>query len=102
MYPNIEILDTKGELIGQQAMNDNLATQEQVNRAMLAIITLATQRLTNDKHALDTIVMSGDYDQKKLSDLFDAVNTLKASVESALATFEAALNGESAEEGSKS
>ena len=31
----IEILNNKGELIGQQAFNDNLTTVEQINRVMV-------------------------------------------------------------------
>ena len=49
MIPVVTI-NNKGEVVGQQAFNDNLTTVEQINRAMLATLCLAQQKLTNDKN----------------------------------------------------
>ena len=45
-------LDNKGEVIGQQAFNDNLTVVEQINRTMLSTLFCAQQKLTNDNTAL--------------------------------------------------
>lgn len=99
MYPENTVLDNKGAVLGHQAMNDNLTTVEQINRTMLGVVTLSAQRLTNDKHVLDTIVMSGAYDDEKLATLASAVETLKASLDSAMAEFEKSINFEETDEG---
>lgn len=84
-------LDNKGKVIGQMAFNDNLTVVEQINRAMLGTLVSTQQKLTNDKNALDKIIMAGDYDSEKLNKLKEAVDTLHKSVAEALATFEEAI-----------
>lgn len=84
-------LDKEGNINGQQAFNDNLTLQEQINRAMLAVIFTAQQKLTNDKNDLDKIIMSGKYTDTELTTINTAVNTLKTAVDSAIKTFETSL-----------
>lgn len=84
-------LNNKGEVIGQQAFNDNLTVQEQINRTMLGVLFCTQQKLTNDKNALDKIIMSGEYDDEKLGKLQEAVEALHKTVTEAVATFEAAI-----------
>ena len=84
-------LDNKGEVIGQQAFNDNLTVVEQINRTMLSILFCAQQKLTNDKNALDRIIMSGNYDEAKLTKLNEAVVALHKAMTEAVETFETAI-----------
>ena len=84
-------MNNKGEVIGQQAFNDNLTVVEEINRIMLATLFCGQQRLTNDKHALDQIIMKGEYDAAQLAALKAAVEALHKSVSEALATFEIAI-----------
>lgn len=84
-------LNNKGEVVGQQAFNDNLTMVEQLNRAMLGTLVYAQQKLTNDKYALDKVIMSGDYTDEKLTAYLGAANTLKKAVEDAVKAFETAI-----------
>lgn len=84
-------LDQKGNVVGQQAFNDNLTVVEQINRTMLSTLFCAQQKLTNDKNALDKIIMSGDYDDAKLAKLQAAVEALHKAVGEAVTTFETAI-----------
>lgn len=84
-------LDKKGEVIGQQAFNDNLTVVEQINRSMLATLVCAQQKLTNDKNKLDRIIMAGDYSAEKLVAIKDAVFALQKAMTSAVADFEKAI-----------
>ena len=87
MIPVVTI-NNKGEVVGQQAFNDNLTTVEQINRAMLATLCLAQQKLTNDKNVLDKIIMSGKYDTEKLEAYKEAAFALYKAVCEAVTTFE--------------
>lgn len=87
----IVMLNNEGKVVGQQAYNDNLTVVEEINRIMLATLFCGQQRLTNDKHALDQIIMKGEYDAAQLAALKTAVETLHKSVSEALATFEIAI-----------
>lgn len=87
----VEILNNKGELIGQQAFNDNLTTVEQINRVMVQTLFYAQQKLTNDKNALDKIIMAGEYTAEKLDAYKAAADALYKSVSDAVVAFEAAI-----------
>ena len=84
-------LNNKGEVIGQQAFNDNLTVVEQINRTMLSTLFCAQQKLTNDKNALDRIIMSGNYDEAKLTKINKAVVALHKAMTEAVETFETAI-----------
>lgn len=90
----INVINNKGEVIGQQAWNDNLTVVEQLNRSMLDTLVFAQQKLTNNKNKLDRIVASGNYDAEKLSSLMSAATALNSAVHEAIATFEAAIVAE--------
>lgn len=84
-------LDQKGNVIGQQAFNDNLTPVEQINRTMLSTLFYAQQKLTNDKNDLDKIIMSGNYTAEKLAKLQTAVDALHKAVGEAVVAFETAI-----------
>lgn len=84
-------LNSKGEVVGQQAFNDNLTEQEELNRIMLATLFCAQQKLTNDKNKLDKIIASGNYTATELTGYVTAATTLYNAVESAIKTFETAI-----------
>lgn len=84
-------MNNKGEVIGQQALNDNLTVVEQINRSMLATLVCAQQKLTNDKNKLDRIIMAGDYNAEKLESIKEAVFALNKAMTTAVATFEEAI-----------
>lgn len=87
----IVMLNNEGKVVGQQAYNDNLTVVEEINRIMLATLFCGQQKLTNDKNALDQIIMKGEYDAAQLATLKTAVEALHKSVSEALATFETAI-----------
>lgn len=83
----IEILNDKGELIGQQAFNDNLTTVEQISRAILYTIFYAQQELTNAKNKIDVFIMSGQEDAEDMEAISTATETLKKAVYDAVVAF---------------
>lgn len=87
-------LDQKGNVIGQQAFNDNLTVVEQINRTMLSTLFYAQQKLTNDKNDLDKIIMSGNYTTEKLVKLQAAAEALHKAVGEAVVAFEIAVAAE--------
>lgn len=90
----IVTLDKTGKINGQQAFNDNLTMQEQIGRSILTTVMVASQKLTNDKNAIDKIIMEGSYDSAKLEALNEAAIALNKAISEAIATFEEALIAE--------
>ena len=85
----IQILDNKGQLVGQQAFNDNLSPIEQVNRSILYTIIYAQQELTNAKNKIDMFFMSG---QETTEDI-EAIETATAALKKAVCDAVVAFNG---------
>lgn len=90
MIPVVTLND-KGEVIGQQAFNDNMTVVEQIGRVMLDTLFCSQQKLTNDKDKLDKILMSGECTDAKMAEYHDAAVALNKAVVAAVAAFEKAI-----------
>lgn len=90
----VTILDNEGKVAGQQAFNDNLTPQEEINRILLDTYYKCQMMLTNTTNGVSVIIGKGDYTAKQLSDMKAAALTMHTAVISALETFKAAVEAE--------
>lgn len=84
-------LNNKGEVVGQQAFNDNLTHVEQINRKLLAAIFCTQQKLTNDRDECERMIMAGKYDEAKLTAVDTAATALVKALDAAIVAFEEAI-----------
>ncbi len=87
----VVMLDNKGEVIGQQAFNDNLTTVEQLNRKLLAAIVCSQQKLTNLKNDVDKYIMYAKRTDEDVAQLKTAADALVSALNTAVKTFETAV-----------
>lgn len=87
----VVMLDNKGEVIGQQAFNDNLTAVEQLNRELLAAIVCSQQKLTNLKNDVDKYIMYAKRTDEDVAQLKTAADALVSALNMAVKTFETAV-----------
>lgn len=87
----VVVMNNEGEL-SYQVFNDNLAPVEQINRKLLAVLTLAQLELTNTQAAFLTKQGKNGYTTAQIDAINTAASELLKNMTEVVNTFKTALD----------